>query len=379
MRIKSVIMKVLPCLAMAILAIGAVSYGMSTVYGQNPCPNPDEVMVKGVCEPAIDDDGSNEAIGLDTDRSTYADGNTVVVNGTINTSEDDYGGYLTITIRSADGNIVGIAQLAPKSDGSFMKTFVAGGPLWQKSGTYTVQANYGIDTTSTTFEFGGSAGVVAPPSTPPPLVCADDEMIKDGECVAKPAEKPAEPTPPPVVTPPPPVVEPKPAPPPPPPPEPPQCGPGTEPDANGICQVVEKPEPKPATPADDRSGGCLIATAVYGSELAPQVQLLREVRDGTLYSTASGASFMAGFNQMYYYFSPTVADWERQNPAFKEVVRAAITPMLSSLSIMTLADQGSETEVLGYGISVIILNLGMYIAAPVGAVFAARRCLKFRA
>ena len=46
------------------------------------------------------------------------------------------------------------------------------------------------------------------------------------------------------------------------------------------------------------------------------------------------------------------------------VKTAIITPMLSTLSIMSLADEGSETEVLGLGISVIALNLGMYIAAP---------------
>ena len=111
-------------------------------------------------------------------------------------------------------------------------------------------------------------------------------------------------------------------------------------------------------------GGCLIATAAYGTELAPQVQFLREIRDGKVMSTASGASFMTGFNQLYYSFSPTIADMERENPIFQEAVRAFITPMISSLSIMTLAENGSEAEVLGLGISVIALNLGMYIAAP---------------
>ncbi|HII03259.1 MAG TPA: hypothetical protein HA350_00555, partial [Candidatus Nitrosotenuis sp.] len=80
--------------------------------------------------------------------------------------------------------------------------------------------------------------------------------------------------------------------------------------------------------------GCLIATAALGTELAPQVQMLREIRDNVLFKTNSGTAFMTGFDQFYYTFSPTIADWERQNPLLKETVRVAITPMLSTLSIM---------------------------------------------
>jgi len=116
--------------------------------------------------------------------------------------------------------------------------------------------------------------------------------------------------------------------------------------------------------ADNGGGGCLIATAAYGTELAPQVQFLREIRDNTVMSTSTGASFMSGFNQLYYSFSPIIADLERENPMFQETVRAFITPMISTLSIMTLAEDGNDAEVLGLGISVIALNLGMYIAAP---------------
>ena len=114
----------------------------------------------------------------------------------------------------------------------------------------------------------------------------------------------------------------------------------------------------------DDGGGCLIATAAFGSELAPQVQFLREIRDNTVMSTSSGAAFMTGFNQLYYSFSPEIADLERENPAFQEAVRLLITPMLSTLSIMTLAEDGNEAQVLGLGISVIALNIGMYVAAP---------------
>ena len=124
-----------------------------------------------------------------------------------------------------------------------------------------------------------------------------------------------------------------------------------------MCEVIP-----PERPPDN--GGCLIATAAYGTELAPQVQLLREIRDNTVMGTASGESFMTSFNELYYSFSPVIADLERENPAFQQAVRAFITPMISTLSIMTLADGGSEAEVLGLGISVIALNLAMYVAAP---------------
>ena len=116
------------------------------------------------------------------------------------------------------------------------------------------------------------------------------------------------------------------------------------------------------TDGDNGGGGCLIATAAYGSEMSPQVQFLREIRDGKVMSTDSGASFMTGFNSLYYSFSPYIADYQRENPVFKEIVKAGITPMLVSLNVMSLAD--SEEEILGYGIGVILMNLGMYIAAP---------------
>ncbi len=109
-------------------------------------------------------------------------------------------------------------------------------------------------------------------------------------------------------------------------------------------------------------GGCLIATATYGSELAPQVQMLREIRDNQLMNTESGSAFMTTFNELYYSFSPTIADMERESPIFKEIVKAGLTPMLSTLAIMENAD--TESEVLGLGLSVIALNLGMYLGIP---------------
>ncbi len=129
-----------------------------------------------------------------------------------------------------------------------------------------------------------------------------------------------------------------------------------------ISDAKAEPTPEPAPPA--RIGGCLIATASYDSELAPQVQQLRELRDNTVLQTEYGSAFMIGFNQFYYSFSPMIADYERENPMFKEAVKLTITPLLTSLALLQYADIDSEHEMLGYGIGVILLNIGMYFVAP---------------
>ena len=111
-------------------------------------------------------------------------------------------------------------------------------------------------------------------------------------------------------------------------------------------------------------GGCLIATATFGSELAPQVQQLRELRDNTVLQTESGTSFMTEFNHFYYSFSPAIADYERENAVFKEAVKLTLTPLLTSLTLLQYVDIDSESSMLGYGIGIILLNIGMYFVAP---------------
>ena len=126
--------------------------------------------------------------------------------------------------------------------------------------------------------------------------------------------------------------------------------------------VSTEPVKETTSVKSGNGGGCLIATATYGSEMAPQVQMLREIRDNQLMNTESGTAFMSTFNNVYYSFSPAIADMERDNPMFKEVVKAGLTPMLSSLAIMDSAE--SESEVLGLGLSVIALNIRMYLGLP---------------
>ena len=131
------------------------------------------------------------------------------------------------------------------------------------------------------------------------------------------------------------------------------------------------PASPPIENSSDQGGGCLIATATYGSEMATEVQQLRELRDNQLLNTESGTVFMGTFNDIYYSFSPIIADYERENPYFKEAVKLAITPMISTLSLMENAE--TESEVLSIGISVIMLNLGMYLGVPAVVIVGIRR------
>ena len=148
---------------------------------------------------------------------------------------------------------------------------------------------------------------------------------------------------------------------------------GVEVPKTGICGTGTHFEDGTCVRDNQGGGGCLIATAAYGSEMSQQVQLLRELRDNTVLGTDSGSSFMSTFNSIYYTFSPTIADWERQSPIFKNTVRIAITPLLTSLSILNTADIDSEEEMLGYGIGIILLNLGMYLVGPAFAVVNIRK------
>ncbi|MCV0372238.1 MAG: hypothetical protein K5793_01605 [Nitrosarchaeum sp.] len=351
------------------------------VHAQSPedCES-DQVWQGNACVDAVD--APDNDLNVKTNQVLYGQGGVVVVSGLIHNFANLSPSDVTIIVRAPDNNIVTVAQVHPAADGSFQTSFKADGPQFKAPGDYTIFASFPGLTSEITFEFTGGSGDIISGGDSKPLTCPSGQTLVNGKCIVP---EPKEP-----LTCPPgeelvngKCIVPEPKEPltcPPgeelvngmcivPEPEEPVCGPGTE-LVNGMCQIVKTDE-KPG-------GGCLIATAAYGTELAPQVQFLREIRDNTVMSTSSGSAFMTGFNQLYYSFSPTIADMERENPLFQQAVRAFITPMISSLSIMTLAEDGSEAQVLGLGLSVIALNLGMYIAAPALIGFKVHRHFKTR-
>ena len=271
-----------------------------------------------------------EPISVTTNKEWYADGATIIISGEVkdfDSSDPMRSMDVTVQIFAPNGNLATVAQVSPSSDGSYSTTIKAAGMI-NAEGDYTLKVKWGAQSNETVFAFGGSTGE-APPEP------EEQETMVVETIDEEPDEEP-EPT----------MTQPI-------------CGPGTV-LKNNVCV------------AEQKGGGCLIATAAFGSEMAPQVQFLREIRDGTVLQTQSGSVFMTGFNQFYYSFSPTIADYERENIVFKETVKIAITPMLTSLAILNYVDIDSEEEMLGYGIGIILLNIGMYFVAPAVIIFKIR-------
>ena len=118
------------------------------------------------------------------------------------------------------------------------------------------------------------------------------------------------------------------------------------------------PASSPAASDGGGGGGCFIATAAFGSPLAPQVQLLREVRDRYLLPWAPGRMVV----RAYYATSPPIAEFMRQSGALRAIARLSLMPIVGWAAI------GLWSPLLGVGIFVV----------PVVAIFVvlARRATK---
>ena len=261
---------------------------------------------------------------VQTNTDSYAAGDTILIFGSIKDYDGKYPD-VTIQIFGPLGGLKMIKQLAVNPDGSFEFTAIAAGTI-NLTGEYIVKAMWNKQPAEATFEFVG--GAAPEPSDNAAAEAAAEAAAAKAAAEAAAAKAAAV------------VVE---------------AEPEIEPEPMMVSEQVEE---------EKKGGGCLIATAAFGSEMAPQVQFLREIRDNKVLQTESGSAFMTGFNQFYYSFSPAVADYERENPAFKETVKLALTPMLTSLAILNYVDIDSESEMLGYGIGIILLNIGMYFVAP---------------
>ena len=97
--------------------------------------------------------GENGTITVNTDKSTYSDGDVILISGQINNMVP--GDQLSIIIQSPNGNLVALDQLTVGADNQFSTEIKVGGKLMKTEGTYTIKIQYREHSVTTSFEFGG--------------------------------------------------------------------------------------------------------------------------------------------------------------------------------------------------------------------------------
>lgn len=104
------------------------------------------------------------------------------------------------------------------------------------------------------------------------------------------------------------------------------------PQMNGTTQTFCL-NPAPSGGGGGGGGGCLVATAAYGSAVAPQVKRLGTILDSTVTRTGWGRAFFDALSAEYYTYSPRIADEMAALPPFRESVRELfVAPFLDFLT-----------------------------------------------
>ncbi len=89
--------------------------------------------------------------------------------------------------------------------------------------------------------------------------------------------------------------------------------------------------PPTSTPSVSNAPPCIIATAAYGSGLAPEVAYMRLVRDEMIGSNRIGRILVNGWNSFYYSWSPTVAGWIASSNSLQATFRILLLPLVGTI------------------------------------------------
>jgi hypothetical protein len=118
---------------------------------------------------------------------------------------------------------------------------------------------------------------------------------------------------------------------------------------------------------------CFIATATYGSEISPEVSLLRNLRDRKILHTLAGKSFMLAFNAFYYSFSPQVASYISSVPTLRDLMKILLYPLIGILYISDLTFSS-----LSFNGELAVAVAGIIAALGIGLVYFGPALLAFR-
>ncbi len=128
-------------------------------------------------------------------------------------------------------------------------------------------------------------------------------------------------------------------------------------EANAVSAGSSPPSGPAAVESNSR---CFIATAAFGSPLAVEVQYLREFRDRYLMTSSLGRAFV----DLYYRYSPPVADFLRDHDLFRSVVRFLLVPVVELIKPLVKGDSpgrqfspaNPEDANVPYGIQAMVVH-----------------------
>jgi hypothetical protein len=142
---------------------------------------------------------------------------------------------------------------------------------------------------------------------------------------------------------------------------------GGSPEEAGI--TITTPSTTGTTQAQTPS--CIIATAAFGSAMAPEVIYMRFVRDKLIGSTRAGRTLVDAFNAFYYSWSPSVARAVAPNSILRAVSRALLLPLVwtvhvagaSFTAVSGLTGNADVASVAAFLLAACI-SLASYVAVP---------------
>ena len=140
---------------------------------------------------------------------------------------------------------------------------------------------------------------------------------------------------------------------------------------------------QPSTPTQVTSSPkCIIATAAYGSEMAPEVIYMRYVRDGLIGSTPIGHPIVQAWNAFYYSWSPPVAAAIAESSLLQAIFRILLLPLVAIVHITAwvFASLGSEdfASAIAFAVAAVLSTCTYIVLPAVGIEQTWRRVLTLR-
>ena len=92
-----------------------------------------------------------------------------------------------------------------------------------------------------------------------------------------------------------------------------------------------------------KEGLCFIATAAYGTPMAPQIEVLRDFRDQCLLANPVGEALV----DFYYKASPPIAEFIAEHPSLKPIVRTGLVPVVAMSTVAVNTTLAEKIAILG--------------------------------